>query len=187
MNTIISSEIKSNTELQPLTKAELNILKSIRNKRLFYILSSYIALVTVLLNAWEKDWLNIIFIKKEDLTKFGKFGPYFTLLLFLLLTIFFVSFYFRTVHPLIKDIRKGMKSIIYFKPEIFKTPFFVEYYIITPIKKKQRIKINTELYNNILINDLASISLVPYSCFVFEIEVGKKEMTFNETNEPLDT
>jgi hypothetical protein len=186
MNTIISSEIKSTTEQQPLTKGELDILKSIRNKKLFYILSSYIALVTVLLNAWEKDWFNILFIKKEDLTKFGRFGPYFTLLLFLLLTIFFVSFYFKAAHPFIKDIRKGMKEIIYFKPEIYKTPFFEEYFIITPIKKKQRIKINTDLYNNILRTDLALILLAPHSFFVFEVEVGNKEMTFNETNEPLD-
>ena len=90
------------------------------------------------------------------------------------------------VHPYEKDIKGGMKEIIYFKPESYKTPFFSEYYIVTPLKNKKRIKVTAEIFQSIHNTAIASITCAPHSSFVFEVEVGKKEMTFNETNEPLD-
>jgi hypothetical protein len=43
------------------------------------------------------------------------------------------------------------------------------------------------MYKSIQTTGIASVSLAPHSTFVFEIDVGKTEITFNETNEPIDT
>lgn len=188
MNEIVQTQIKQTREEQPFSEAEINTLRSIRERKLFYLITSYLALVGLLIYAyfdararWYHDY------DEEEQNRFETVWPYVFGAFFLGLTIFFINYYFRLVRPYVKDIKGGMKEIIYFKPDIYKTPFFSEYFIITPVKKRRRIKINTEMCKSIQSTGIASVSLAPYSSFVFEIDVGKSEMKFNETHERIDS
>jgi len=188
VNEIVQSQIKQTREQQPFSESEINILRAIREKKLFYLITSYLALVGLLIYAYfeaRARWQNRY--DEEEQHRFEIIWPWLFGACFIGLTIFFINYYYRLVRPYVKDIKNGMKEIIYFNPEIYKTPFFSEYFIITPVKKKRRIRINTEMCKSIQTTGIASVSLAPHSAFVFEIDVGKTEITFNETNEPIDT
>jgi len=182
----MTSEIRPITERQPFSEAELNILKSIRERKIFYAFTTYLAFIALLISVYfyaKSQWQDY---DEEEQLRFVKLAPYVFSLFFVGLTIFFINYYYRLVQPYAKDIKEGIKEIIYFKPEPYKTPFFAEYYIVTPLKNKRRIKVSAEIFQSIQNTGIASITRAPHSSFVFEVDVGKNEMTFNETNEPLD-
>jgi len=76
-------------------------------------------------------------------------------------------------------VRGGIKQIISFTPEKYKTPFFDEFYLITPLKKLALLKIRKELYDEIQFDHSASIHLSPHAKFVFDIEIGGRQMKFD--------
>ena len=188
MKEIVQSQIKQIREELPFSESEISILRSIREKKLFYLITSYLALVGLLIYGYfdaRARWYSEY--DEEEQGRFETLWPYFFGVFFVALTVFFINYYFRLVRPYVKDIKNGMKEIIYFKADIYKTPFFSEYFIITPVKKRRRIRINTEMCKSIQTTGIASLTLAPYSSFVFEIDVGKSEIKFNETNEPIDS
>lgn len=187
MTDIIPSQLKQTREQYRFSEHEINILRAIRNKKLFYLVTSYAAFIGILIYAYfdaRARWINY---REDEQARFAMLWPYVFGVLFIGLTIYFLNYYNKLVKPFVKDINNGMKEVIYFKPEIYKTPFFSDYFIITPLKNRQRIRINTEMCNSIQTTGIASVSVAPYSGFVFEVDVGKSEITFNETNEPVDT
>ncbi len=95
----------------------------------------------------------------EDWVRFYKVIPWFLAFILALLTGYFIYYYLKVVHPYVKDAKQGLKEIVFFKPEKYKTPFFAEYYLVTPIKNKLRIKINQELYDAVQEDTVAFISL----------------------------
>ncbi|HEX6845536.1 MAG TPA: hypothetical protein VF144_01095 [Chitinophagaceae bacterium] len=112
--------------------------------------------------------------------------PYFYLFIFLLITGYFIYYYYKLLYPYTKDLRQGLKEILYYIPEKYQTPFFAEYYIVTPISKKSKVKISKEIFDLIGPGSTAAISYSVYSHFIFSIEVDKKEIKFNETHELID-
>ncbi len=118
-------------EKQFLTPNEIRILKRIRNKRTGFILSAYLSLAYVFVEMWSSYSLKDVML---ILTKL-KFISYYLGALFLLLTIFFINYFIQSAYPYIKDVKAGIKNIIPFVPGKYKTPFFEDYYLETPIKK----------------------------------------------------
>lgn len=169
-----------------LTEDEKKILKKIRDKKLFYILSSYFALTGILLFAIIESWGKSYRYGEDEVSRFKAIAPYFYSFLFIILTAYFGNYYFKLVHPFVKDVKKGLKEVIFFQPEKFQTPFFEEYYLVTPIKGKPRIKINKELFEAIQIETTAFVSLALYSRFMFSIDINGRKMEFNDSNVRID-
>ena len=51
-------------------------------------------------------------------------------------SIFFTVYYFQAVHPYIKDIRRQNIEVILTTTGVYKTPFFEDYYLETPLKSE---------------------------------------------------
>jgi hypothetical protein len=163
------------TEQQFLTGDEKRILKWIRNKRVGFILSAYGSLAYVFVEMWGPiSFKDVILI----LTR-AKFITYFFGALFLLLTIFFIKYFLKSAYPYMKDVKEGIKNIISFSPGKYKTPFFEDYYLETPIKKIALIKINKDLYDALEYSQTATIHISPHAKFVFYIEIAGKQIKFD--------
>ena len=113
-------------------------------------------------------------------------APYFYLFIFLLIAGYFIYYYYTLLFPYSRDLKEGSKEILYYDPGKYQTPFFAEYYIITPLFKKSRVKISKEIFDTIGPGSIAAISYSIHSHFIFSIEVDEKEIKFNETNELVE-
>ena len=140
MTELIHADITQPQKLLPLTERENNILVFLRNKKLFYIITTYLAFIGILIYAWfdaKSQWINNYGKDdEEEMSRYILLAPYVFTVLFAALTAFFIDYYFRLVHPYVKDVRKKLKEVIYFRPEKYKTPLFADYYILTPANKK---------------------------------------------------
>lgn len=186
----ISQNISIQSELKPLTPGEKDILKKIKKKKSSFFLSTLGGFLVLLTIGW---WLSI----NMSGTRYGRFSeesikmiknltPFFYLFLVLLLTGYLIYYYTKLVSPFIKDLKEGVKEVLYYNPGKYQTPFFAEYYIVTPLSKKSRVKISKEIFDTIGPASTAAISYSVYSHFIFSIEVDEKEIKFNETNELPD-
>jgi hypothetical protein len=178
MSTLIPTGLNPIREQQPLTNGEKYILQTIRNKKLLFLLGAYISLVGVLVRVCYNLWENMS--QKLKLIWFINTPLVIISFFFLALTIFFLKYYLEAVHPFMKDLKRGMKDIIWFNPERYKTPFFEEFYLKTVFKKMPLVKINKEIYDAIHDKATACISISPSARFVFSIDIEGHLLQFNE-------
>lgn len=183
---IKTSTTERSADLLNMTEEERSILVKIRNKKFRYIISTYATLTGVLLFAFIRSWSRSDRWGQDEVERFAIIAPYFYAGMFLLLTIFFSNYYLKLVHPFVKDIKKGMKEAVLFNPGKYQTPFFNEYFLVTPIKSRQRIKVSKEFFDAIQPDTPAFINKAVYSGFIFSIHIGSEAMFFNESNTILD-
>ena len=125
-------------------------------------------------------------LSEDSIKMMTHLAPYFYLFIFFLIASYFIYYYYKLLFPYSRDLKEGIKEILYYEPEKYQTPFFAEYYIVTPVSKKSRVKISKEIFNAIRPGSTAAISYSIHSHFIFSIEVDQKEIKFNETNELMD-
>jgi hypothetical protein len=178
MPDFLSTGIDTPKDEQPLSNGEKYILETIRNKKLFYLLGGYIALLGILGRVIYDLWS--LSDRQLTLKMFINSPIMLITILFLILTAFFLKYYLDAVHPFTKDIARRKKNMVSFKVEGYKTPYFDEFFIQTPLKKKPLIKVTKEFYDAIQASSMAHIAVAPFSRFVFSIEAGNHKMQFNE-------
>ncbi len=135
------------TEERPLSDTEIKILTEKRNKLLTYLLSSYIPLAIILIIVIasgpealpHNKWMGPHEVSDAERTDFNIVAPWVCIFFFIMLTGFFIRYYLQTVHPLIKDIRKRAKLVLFIQLEK-REPFFNRFFIYTPIQKKRQIE-----------------------------------------------
>lgn len=187
-NTVLLSEEK------PLSVTEMKTLVNIRNRKIRYLASTYFVLLACIFYGWLMGPFKTGGRytggrrppTEEEIERFNLVAPVVIAFLFIILTAFFVHYYFKTLHTYIKDIKGRIKILYYFEPESYKTPFFDTYYIKTISRKRPMVRITKELYDAIQPGCRACISMSPFARFVFTIEVEDKKMEFNEKNSILD-
>lgn len=189
----ISQNISIQSELKPLNSEEKNILRKIRQKKskfFFSTLAGFILLIPIgylySITTRHVGYRSYWELSENTRLMMRRLAPYFYSFLFLLMSGYFTYYYYTLLYPITKDLKQGMKEILYYDPGKYKTPFFEEFYIVTPLLKKTRVKIAREFYNKIEENSLAAISYSVHSHFIFSIELDDQKITFNETNEPVD-
>ncbi len=170
------------TEQKPLTPEEKRILKKISDKKLLFIAGSYVAFLAILVLAWIEKWFDSVGHGEEDTARFKLVAPYVFSFFFILLTVYFVNYYRKSVRPFIIDLKEGFKELLYFPAESYKTPFFNAYYIKTPSKKNAMIRVSKEMYDSIQPGVKGCLCLSPRARFVFSIDVAGKKVEFNEKN-----
>ena len=179
MHKKIPPELLFSSEQQLLAGDEKNILRRQRDKKFLFIIGTYLALIGVLIEAWFQGHKDSIRRGPEELERFMNVSFYFIGFCFIILTIYFINYYFKSVSPIIKDLKNGTKVIIPFLPGKYQTPFFAEYYLKTILQDRPLIKIDKELYDFIQDTSHAFISISPYSEFVFSIQIDDRKMKFN--------
>ena len=180
------------SELKPLSTDEKNILKKIRKKKSIFFFSTLAGFLLLIPSGWiisinmsGDGYFNTWF--SDDLGNIlRKMTPYFYLVVLILILIYFTRYYFQLIHPIIKDLKEGVKEVLYFTPEKYQTPFFAEYFVVTPVAKKQRIRISKELYDTIQQGSSAALKFSIHSQFIFSIDVDGNEIRFNETSDRVD-
>ncbi len=179
------TETKLVSEPAPLSKAEILILQKIRKKKFLFIISSYFPLVGVLIWAWPEGMVRARRFGEDEVARYVAVIPYAELFFFLLLSIYFLNYYYKSVRPYLRDIKKGTKTLIYFTPVTYKTPFFAEYFLTTDLKDRKRIRISKEMYDQMNESTSGCISIAPCSQFVFSITVNDTCILFNDKNEAV--
>jgi len=193
MKNLLNQGLVLYSELKPMTAKEKDILTKIRNKKKTFFFSTFSVLLLVIILSYfysinRKSYGRPFYTKinEEEKARIMLIAPYFFSIVALVLIIYFINYYYKLILPYIKDIKSNVKEIVYYDPGKFQTPFFAEYYIVTPITNKARVKVSKEIFDEIDPNSKASISLGKHSRFIFEIEVDGRKINFNETYEPVD-
>ena len=178
------------TEEQLLSVPDKAELIKRRNKQLAFLLLAYVPLALILLFVYL-DGLSIINRDRfpyqkhettdEDIENFNLAAPYTCGVFFLLLTLFFVKIYIQTIAPLIKDIRKNKKLLLYIKPEKSEMAFFNKYYISTPIRNKQQVQINKDDFYSITNDSDLIVELAPESQNILRLTNNGNQITFYNT------
>lgn len=178
------------TEEQLLSVPDKTELIKRRNKQLVFLLLAYVPLALILLFVYL-DGLSIINRDRfpyqkhettdEDIENFNLAAPYTCGVFFLLLSIFFVKIYIQTIAPLIKDIRKNKKLLLYIKPEKSDMAFFNKYYISIPIRNKQQVQINRDDFYSITNDSNLILELAPESQNILRLTNNGKQITFYNT------
>lgn len=175
-------------EFEPLDSKERSLLKRLRNKKQLYILAAYIGIAAVFMRAYfkAKEIYVIMEDNVEDAERAARMLPFVFGFAYLMLTIFMLRFYITAVLPLGKDLKKGMKKIISFYPESYKTPYFDNFYLNTAIRKHPMLRIDQDMYDAIQPGTTGFMSKAPYSNFILSLKVGNAVMEFNEKNTIID-
>src|SRR5215212_3745515 len=85
---------------------------------------------------------------------------------FLIFTILFLVYYFRTIYPYTRDLKRGLKTVSWFYPVPYKTPFFENFFLKTGSPKKPALSIPKHLYEAVQPGVLACIMFAPSSRFL---------------------
>ena len=174
---MVSSEPKH--EQQPLTNEEKNVLRKIRDTRFLYVTGAYLTLSFVLVEGWVRFVKGNPLDALRELFKFRFFATQYLLLIFIALTYFFLRYYFQVAYPYVKDVKCGMKDVVLFTPEKYKTPFFEDYYLETPLKKRSLIKVSREVYKAIHDGTIACLHLSVHAEYVLLVDIEGRKMKFN--------
>ena len=179
----VALPISSTREQLNFTSDEQNILWRLRNRKLLFLSGAYLSLSWVLIDVWSRVYAGNYWEAIKELFRFRIYPIWYLWGLFIILTIYFTRYFLKSVYPLIKDLKAGKKLVIYFVPGRYQTPFFAEYYLQTPSQRTPLVRISKEVYDSIRVDTTASISVSPYSRFVFSIEVNGIKQKFNFSTE----
>lgn len=169
-------------DTEPLTPGEIIRMKDKIFKQLIIYVPGYLALTTTSLYVWfgGPEGLNTRTSAVENDEKyrhlFWTVAPYFCIFMFLLSTIFLTVFYFRSVHPFIKDIRKGKKLLVFYEVKKTAMVLFRRYYISIPLYSNQQIEINKEDFENINEGDLLCLEMGPASTYILKLRNKEKRI-----------
>ncbi len=174
-------------EQQMLSVPDRELLVAKRNKQLLFLLSAYVPFVLILLYVYlmgpgvlYRD--EHIYPKKEltedDVTIFRAVAPYTCGFFFLLLTCYFIYQYCKSVAPLIRDLRNNKKNLLYARIEKSEMAVFSRYYITTPIRKKQLIRLNMEDFYKIGNEDTLVFEVAPRSGIILGVKNNREDIIF---------
>ena len=142
---ILSSAHIIKYEFVSFNKEDISILKNRRNAKLRYIISTYIALLSLLGMGLVIGYMNAYAgLAGFDIVLINRVAPVFFSFLTILLTYFFYKFYRQVVHPLNKDLKSGSKQLIWFNTKKYAMPFFNRYYLYIPLTTRPQVEIGKE-------------------------------------------
>lgn len=167
------------TEEQTLSAADAELLTIKRNRQLRFLVIPYLALALVLAYVFVSGPEGVTHVETDDdETNFNIAAPWVCGSMFLLLTGFFLRYYFETAAPLTKDIKRNKKLLVYVNPEKFDMGVFNQYFITSPVFKKQQISVARDDFYMISDTKPLVLELAPHSLEVLRITSDEKEIQF---------
>jgi hypothetical protein len=181
----IAMKIISREQIE-LTPEERQVLIGIRKRKFIFLASAYAALVVILSFIYITGNIKSVGISVERATRFRMATHVFAEVVFVVVTIAFVIAYIKTIHPYTRDLKKGMKTISWFYPSAYKTPYFDSFFLKTGSRKKPMLSINRDMWDAIRPGVLACILFAPTSRLVLSLDIDGHRMEFNEQNSDLE-
>jgi len=105
-------------------------------------------------------------------------APFLFSFFILALTIFFLKYYFETVHRYNKDLKANQKKIIEFECTKYQMPFFNRYYLKTPVEQKQVVEISKDIFESLRDNENLFFEIAPYSSNIFGLKRGDEKISY---------
>ena len=161
-------------------------LSKVRRKKTLFMLKAYFGLIGILVLIYLTGLIKPSEASIETIQRYQRATSILTGASFVLFTCIFLIHYFRSVYPYTLDLKRGLKTISWFYPVSYKTPFFEHYFLKTGSRKKPMLSIPKHLYQAIQPGVLACIIFAPASRFLLLIEVNGLGVEFNEENSGLD-
>lgn len=169
-----------------LSPDERKVLAGVRRKKMIFLISAYAALAAILAFVYITGDIKTTGLSVEKATRYKNATHGFSIIIFLLLTIVFIFVYIKTIHPYTRDLKKGMKTVSWFYPAAYKTPYFDSFFLKTGSRKKPMLSISREMWDAIRPGVLACILFAPASRFVLSLDIDGWRMEFNERNSDLE-
>jgi len=175
-----------NREQIELTAADKKVLTRVRRKKMLFILFAYLALIGILSVVYLISFIKSSEISIEKSQRFKLAIQLLAGISFILFTCVFIIHYYRTVYPYTRDLKKGLKTISWFYPVSYKTPFFDSFFLKTGSRKKPMLAIPKYIYDSIQPGALAFVAFAPTSRFVLLLDINGFQLEFNEENSDLE-
>jgi len=175
-----------NREQLVLSSAERKVLSKVRLKKTLFMLMAYMALIAVLVTVYLTGMVRSSETSLEKIRRIKLATLLLTGSSFIIFTALFIIQYFRSVYPYTRDLKKGMKTVSWFYPVSYKTPFFDNFFLKTGSAKKPMLSIPRNLYEAIQPGILACIVFAPKSRFVLLLDINGQQKEFNEENSDLE-
>jgi hypothetical protein len=173
-------------EQAELNAAERKVLAKIRRKKTIFLVTAYVALVAILAFVYMTGMIKSQVVTAEKNIRLQRGTMIFSGVSFIAFTVIFIFQYIKTVHPYTRDLRNGLKTISWFYPAAYKTPFFDSFFLKTGSRKRPMLSIHRELYDAIRPGVLACILFAPASRCVLLLDIDGRRMEFNEENTGLE-
>ena len=169
-----------------LTTADREIISKVRRKKTLFMLKAYLALIVILLIIFLTALIKPAGASDETIQKYQRPAFILTLSGFLLFTSIFIIHYYRRIIPYSKDLKTGLKTVSWFYPVSYKTPFFEHFFLKTGSPKKPMLPITKVLYDSIQPGVLAYIVFAPASKFLLLLDINGHRIEYNEESFELD-
>jgi hypothetical protein len=171
-----------NREQVTLNSSERETLAKIRKKKTLFLVLAYMALIFILVVIYLTGFIKSPQASVENIQHYRRGATILTGSCFIVFTCVFIIHYFRSVYPYTRDINGGVKTISWFYPSSYKTPFFDNFFLKTGSRKKPMLSIPKHLYDAIQPGVLAFIAFAPASRFVLLLDINGLQIEFNDEN-----
>jgi predicted nucleic acid-binding Zn ribbon protein len=158
-----------NREQLQLNFKDREILAKVKRKKTLFLVKAYLALIAILVMIYLTGFVTSSSTSIDTIHRYQRATFILTAGSFVLFTSLFIVHYFRRIYPYTKDLKTGLKTVSWFYPVGYKTPFFDHFFLKTGSPKKPMLPIPKHLYDTIEPGVLAFI--VFCSCIPFFVNV----------------
>ena len=177
MDKIIRSRVIASSTA-PLSAEDAERLRLKKARLLKFIMLGYLplALVLAIMLTYGEDIIqrdngsNTVRLNDEGLERFYLMVPWVCGISFLMLTIYFLWLYFQTLAPVLKDIKHQQKQLLQFSTEKSEMAAFDKFYILTPIRKNQLLRVEKEDFYRIDASRPLTLEIAPASVIVLGVQ-----------------
>jgi hypothetical protein len=175
--------------MEPLTANEIQVMKNKVVKQLRIYVPGYLLLTAIAVyflirgpeslndfHNMRRPYMQPLDLNEDTRSRFWIVAPYFSLFLFLLTTVFLAIYYFRSVRPFIRDIKRRKKIAIFYKPKKTAMALFNRYYITIPLYSNQQIEVNKADFDRITDEELLCLEMGPSSNFILNLKNKEKNI-----------
>ena len=164
-----------------LNDVDRKLLAKTRLKKTLFLLSAYGALLLILFVIYLTGNVRGSGIGSNEIfEKHHRATLILTIVAFTVITLIFSVHYFRVIYPYTKDLKAGLKTVSWFYPVGYKTPFFDHFFLKTGSVKKPMLAIPKYAYDAIQPGVLACIMFAPASKFLLSLDVNGFIVEYNE-------
>jgi len=175
-----------NREQIDLNFKDREILTKVKRKKTLFLVKAYLALIAILIAIYMTGFVTSSTTSLDTIRRYQRATLILTLTSFFLITSLFIIHYFRRIHPYTKDLKMGLKTVSWFYPVGYKTPFFDSFFLKTGSPKNPMLPIPKHLYDTIEPGVLAFIVFAPASRFLLMLDVNGLQIEYNEESNGLD-
>jgi len=175
-----------NREQLQLNFKDREILAKVKRKKTLFLVKAYLALIAILVMIYLTGFVTSSSTSIDTIHRYQRATFILTAGSFVLFTSLFIVHYFRRIYPYTKDLKTGLKTVSWFYPVGYKTPFFDHFFLKTGSPKKPMLPIPKHLYDTIEPGVLAFIVFAPASRFLLMLDVNGLQIEYNEESDGLD-